>query len=168
MTSDERDAWLWLVAIGWWAIPLVDAFAWWEAEGEQERAIGGDRPEPGRANGGEWCCGSPNHGEDRMTTTKTRPAKSPLEVLVAARWILVRWGWRQGAFGEGREPHCVMGALREVDTESGLMSAAESAMCKHLGVNLTWFNDAPDCTFGKVLALMDRVIAGERAREARP
>ena len=105
-----------------------------------------------------------------MTTTQTRPAKSTLEVLVAARWILVRWGWRQGAYGEGQGPHCVIGALREVDTESGIMSAAESALCMRLGSNLASFNDAPGRTFGEVLTLLDRTIAskrlGVRQREA--
>ena len=85
----------------------------------------------------------------------SRPARTPREVLVAARWILERHGWIQHAL-RGPCGFCMRGAMGSV------MCVNEDV--RWLALELlpqgcfTGWNDTPGRTKAEVLAAFDRAI----------
>ena len=86
----------------------------------------------------------------------TRPARTVREVLIAARYILDRWGWCKGAL-DGLGRRCSVTAVFTVRCMPGLKSEAVQMLG---GVTPTIrFNDAPSTTLPMVLARFDEAIA---------
>lgn len=94
---------------------------------------------------------------------------SVVETLRAGRNIIDRLGWRQGPYNLGGGRRCAQDALIVVsapDNDKIDASDALLAQAIALGVRsvVTW-NDAPGRTKEDVLALYDKAIAAEEAKE---
>lgn len=95
-------------------------------------------------------------------------AKSVKEVLIAARWLLVKHGWNQNQShyeNEDKHSFCAAGAIENVQGKNALKLQAQNALARVLSGNdfgavgtiVSW-NDHPARTKKEVLKAFDKTI----------
>jgi|HubBroStandDraft_5_1064220.scaffolds.fasta_scaffold122523_4 hypothetical protein len=103
-------------------------------------------------------------------------AKTPKEVLIAARYILSHWGWCQGTTArdkQGRSLYspkkhlenlgsvCAVGAISIVDTDFEPAQVAYNILDEVISdqsPSIVIYNDTPGRTKQEVLAVFDKAI----------
>lgn len=90
-----------------------------------------------------------------------------LEHLQAAARLLVTGGFCQRIYWNDAGQHCLLGAVRAVDSRHFIVPVAVYALADALGShNLAAWNDTPGRTKGEVLELFNYAIALEAGKVA--
>jgi hypothetical protein len=103
-------------------------------------------------------------------------AKTPKEVLIAARYILSHWGWCQGTTARDKQGRpldfpqehlknlgsvCAIGAVSIVDSDFGPLQTAYHILDRAVrdqSYCIIIYNDTPGRTKQEVLAVFDKAI----------
>ena len=81
--------------------------------------------------------------------------------LIRAKRYIEEHGWQQRKWGEGTDPHCLLGAIHATMSEGrhDLYALAAGLVGSVVGWQPHTWNDTPGRTIEQVYAALDRAIA---------